>query len=159
MISIVVALARNNVIGKRGGLPWYYPEDLKYFRNLTYGHKILMGRKTFESIINRNGKPLPRRIHLVASRDPSFEHPEAEKITDLEAFLKQDFSEEIFVIGGAEIYRAALPHADRLYITHIAKEYDGDVFFPEIDFSEFRLLSSKTSNELTFSVYERVRKC
>ena len=114
MISIVVALAKNNVIGKKGSLPWYYPEDLKYFRKLTWGHKILMGRKTFESIINRNKKPLPGRKHMVATRDSHFFHPEIEVIRDLEAFLKQDFSEELFVIGGAEIYRAALPHAQRL---------------------------------------------
>lgn len=159
MISIVVALAKNNVIGKKGSLPWYYPEDLKYFRKLTWGHKILMGRKTFESIINRNKKPLPGRKHMVATRDPHFFHPEIEVIRDLEAFLKQDFSEELFVIGGAEIYRAALPHAPRLYITHIEKEYEGDVHFPEVDFSRYRLLDKKKSNELTFCVYERIESC
>lgn len=159
MISLVVAVAKNNVIGKEGNLPWYYPEDLKYFRNLTYGHKILMGRKTFDSILSKNKKLLPGRTHLVATRDPHFSYPEVDVITDLESFFQQNHEEEIFVIGGAEIFKVALPYADRLYITHIDKEYYGDVYFPSVDYNQFRLISKQQSNELTFCVYERNKSC
>jgi dihydrofolate reductase len=157
MISLVVALAKNNVIGKEGAMPWYYPEDLKYFRNLTMGHKILMGRKTFDSIIKRNNKLLPGRKHLVVTRNTDFSYPETEVIHDLAAFFEKEYDEEIFVIGGAEIYRFALPYADRLYITHIDKEYEGDVYFPEVDYEKFRLVEKKISKELAFCVYERVK--
>ena len=117
MISIVVALAKNNVIGKKGSLPWYYPEDLKYFRKLTWGHKILMGRKTFESIINRNKKPLPGRKHMVATRDPHFFHPEIEVIRDLEAFLKQDFRKSSSS-SVARNLQSALPRAALIHHSH-----------------------------------------
>ncbi len=159
MISLVVALARNNVIGKEGSMPWYYPEDLKYFKKLTMGHKILMGRKTFESIIRRNNKILPGRKHYVLTRDLNFSFPEVEVLHNLDLFLKNIGDEEIFIIGGAEIYKAALTYADRLYITHINKEYEGDVYFPELDLNNFHLISEQTVNELAFCVYERIKEC
>lgn len=159
MIAIIVALARNNVIGKANSMPWYYPEDLKYFRNLTTGKTILMGRKTFESIIARNGKPLPNRKHLVVTRNPDFSYPGVEVIQDLPEFLKAERAEEVFVIGGGEIYKTALPYAHRLYITHINHDYPGDVYFPEIDYTQYTLLSENTISELTFAVYERIEKC
>lgn len=157
MISLIVALAKNNVIGKEGAMPWYYPEDLKYFRKLTIGHKILMGRKTFDSIIARNNKLLPGRKHLVVTRNLDFKYPETEVISDLASFLEKEHDEEIFVIGGAEVYKYALPYTERLYITHIDKEFEGDVFFPEVDFEKFRLVEKKVINELAFCVYERVK--
>lgn len=157
MISLIVALAKNNVIGKEGAMPWYYPEDLKYFRKLTIGHKILMGRKTFDSIIARNNKLLPGRKHLVVTRNSDFKYPETEVISDLASFLEKEHDEEIFVIGGAEVYKYALPYTERLYITHIDKEFEGDVFFPEVDYEKFRLVEKKVINELAFCVYERVK--
>ena len=138
-------------------MPWYYPEDLKYFRKLTIGHKILMGRKTFDSIIARNNKLLPGRKHLVVTRNLDFKYPETEVISDLASFLEKEHDEEIFVIGGAEVYKYALPYTERLYITHIDKEFEGDVFFPEVDFEKFRLVEKKVINELAFCVYERVK--
>ncbi|NLD26830.1 MAG: dihydrofolate reductase [Acholeplasmataceae bacterium] len=156
MISIIVAIAKNNVIGNSNTMPWYYPEDLKYFRELTTGKTILMGRRTFDSILARNGKPLPMRKHIVVTRNPDFSYPGVEVINDLSEFLKEKREEEVFVIGGGEIYHSALPYAQRLYITHIDHAYPGDVYFPEIDYDKYNLLAKRTSSELTFAIYERI---
>lgn len=157
MISIIVAIASNNCIGKGDGLPWHYPEDLRYFRQVTTNHRVLMGRRTFLSIIGRLGRPLPDRESLVASRDPDFAYPGVTVIRDLEAFLREDHADEVFVIGGREIYKAALPYADRLYITRIMKDYPGDVFFPAYPAEDFRLIRQHDDRELSFRVYERIR--
>jgi len=155
MISIVVAISKNNIIGKNNDLPWHYSEDLKYFKELTTNNTIVMGSRTFQSILRRINKPLPNRKNIVVTRNPNFTYPNVEVVNDLEKFLSQKFDEEIFVIGGKDIFDVALNYADRLYITHINKEYSGDVSFSDIDYSRYQLVSKKDSGVLSFCVYER----
>ena len=157
MISLIAAFDPNMCIGKGDDLPWHYPEDLKYFRAVTLNHRVLMGRKTFLSIIKRRGRPLSGRVNLVASRNPDFYYPGIVVIRDLDAFLKQVHDDEIFVIGGYEIYKAALPYCDRLYLTHIKTEYPGDVYFPRYRSEDYRLITRKDTEELSFCVYERIK--
>ena len=130
-LSLLVAADEANVIGKDNALPWHLPGDLKYFKNLTWGMPILMGRKTFESI----GKPLPGRHSIVITRNPEWRHEGVEVVHSLEEALeaaRRRSVKELFLIGGAEIFRSALPLADRVYLTRIYKRYEGDAFFPEL---------------------------
>ena len=155
MISIIVAIGKNNLIGKGNDLPWDYPEDLKYFRKVTSGKTVLMGENTFYSIVSRIGKPLPKRQNIVATLNKDFSYENVLVTYDLISFLKEKHDEEIFVIGGKQIYQLALPYADRLYITHINKEHEGDVFFPTINYDDYELVSSDKNGDLNFCVYER----
>jgi dihydrofolate reductase len=126
-LSLIVARAANGVIGNKGGLPWHIPSDLKHFKSLTMGHPIIMGRKTWESI----GRPLPGRRNIVVSRQDTFAAPGAQVVTSLQAALDACGGEvEVFVIGGEQLYRQALPLADRLYLTEIGREFEGDTKFP-----------------------------
>jgi len=131
MIALVVAMAENRVIGKNNQLIWHLPADLKHFKNLTTGHPIIMGRKTFESI----GKPLPNRTNIVVTRQEDF-RPEgclvAHSLSEA-LMMAQQLDAEIFVIGGAEIYKQAMFLADTIYLTEVHQEFEGDTFFPEID--------------------------
>lgn len=156
-LSLIVAMARNRVIGIENRLPWHLPGDLKYFKGLTMGHHIIMGRKTYESI----GKPLPGRITVIVTRDPDYSqegclvaHSLAEAIE-----LAKDDSEAFFV-GGSSLYAQALPLADRMYITEIRADFEGDAHFPEFDKGDWRELSRSpqvTQDGLAFDyvVYER----
>ena len=131
-ISLVVAAARNRVIGFRGEIPWRLPDDQRFFRRVTMGHAILMGRKTFDSI----GKPLPGRRNLVLSRNAAASTPGVRHFRDLETavdWARQAAEAELFVIGGEALYRDGMEHADRIFRTHVEAEPQGDVFFPEID--------------------------
>ena len=135
--SLIVAMAEDNVIGLNNDMPWYIPEDLQHFKAMTLGKPCIMGRKTFESIVARLGKPLPERANIVVSRS-GFTHDGADSASGLEdaiekakTIAKKDGADEIMIIGGAQIYELALPLADRLYITKIHEKYDGDAFFPE----------------------------
>lgn len=134
MISIIVALAgKKRVIGRKGGLPWYIPEELKRFKSLTMGHPVIMGRKTHESV----GRALPGRTNIVITHDPNYLAEGCIVVNNLDEALRQaQGDDEIFVIGGGEIYQQALPKADKLYLTYIDKEIEGDVFFP--DYSDFK---------------------
>lgn len=133
-ISIIVAIARNGVIGNDNRLLWHIPEDLKRFKSLTTGHPVIMGRKTFESI----GRPLPRRRNIVITRQKDFAPEGCETAHSLEEAIGMcDPRQELFIIGGEQIYRQALPLAGRLYLTLLEKEYEGDTFFPEIDFNQW----------------------
>jgi len=143
------------LIGKNNDLPWNYPEDLQYFKYITLNKTVLMGVTTFESIISRLNKPLPNRKSIVASLE-DFSYPGVEVINDLDNFLKKPHNEEIFVIGGKTIYELALPYADKLYITHIKKVYEGDTYL-DIDLSSFKLIKSDDNEDLTFAVYERIK--
>jgi dihydrofolate reductase len=126
-VTLILARARNGVIGARGGLPWRLPEDLAFFKRTTMDHPILMGRKTWESI----GRPLPGRRSIVVSRDPAFAAAGAEVVQSLEqAIALCAGSDEIFVIGGAQLYEEALPRADRLLLTEIHADFEGDTFLP-----------------------------
>ena len=162
MISCLLAMDRNQGIGYNNDLPWHLPEDLKYFRRVTMGHTIVMGRKTFDSI----GKALPGRRNIIMTRDANFDHPEGtEVIHSVDALLllnKQSPNEEFFVIGGADIFRQVLPVTDRLYITFIDAQYKADTFFPEINWDEWNLISSKSGEqqqeagvEYQFRVFEK----
>ncbi|HTT39574.1 MAG TPA: dihydrofolate reductase [Burkholderiales bacterium] len=129
-VSLIVAMDRNGVIGRQGKVPWRLPADLKRFRTLTMGHHILMGRKTWESI----GRPLPGRTNIVVTRNRAYSAPGATVAPSLHAALELARDDaETFVIGGGEIYREALPLADRVYMTRVQAEYPGDTFFPHLE--------------------------
>ena len=132
MLSIIVAKAKNNIIGKDNKMIWHLPEDLKHFKNLTTGHTIIMGRKTFESL----GKPLPNRKHIIFSNNPDFKVKD-ENVEVVHSLLQiQELiegKEEAFVIGGAMIYNFLMPYVKKMYVTEIEKDFDGDAFFPRID--------------------------
>jgi dihydrofolate reductase len=141
-LSIIAAVARNAVIGSGNRLPWSLPEDLKRFRQLTLGQAVIMGRKTFESIIATAGKPLTGRKNIVVTRSPDWACSGCQVAHSIEAALAAArVRQEVFVIGGAEIYALALPLACRLYMTEIEREFDGDAFFPEFDRSRWREVS------------------
>lgn len=131
-LSIIVAVAENRVIGRDNQLIWHLPKDLKQFKNLTTGHPIIMGRKTFESI----GKPLPNRTSIIISRNTNFAVEGCIVVNSLEdAILEAQKieSEEAFIIGGAEIYKIAMPLSDKIYLTRVYHNFEGDTFFPVID--------------------------
>ncbi len=161
MISIIAAIGKNNELGKENKLLWSLPADMKHFREITSGHTVIMGRKTFESI----GKPLPNRKNIVITRDENYKKEGIEVVHSLEdaiSIARQGLA-EIFVIGGAEIYKQALPVADKLYITHVdAENKNADTFFPEIipilwnEIShEEHKKDDKNPHDYTFSVYKK----
>ena len=157
MINIIVAIGVNNLIGKDNDLPWNYKEDLKYFKDVTMNKTVLMGEQTFYSIVSRIGKPLPKRNSIVATFDMKFNYEGVTVIHDLVKFLKenQDNEEDIFIIGGKQIYNISLPYANKLYITHVLKEYEGNVFFPEIHYENYDKEIVRRSEDLEFCVYTR----
>ncbi|MDX1671530.1 MAG: dihydrofolate reductase [Balneolaceae bacterium] len=154
-IALIVAHDPNLVIGSEGGLPWHFPEDLKYFKRVTTGHPILMGRTVFEEI---DEKPLPDRENLVLSRSRSYEHvPTFDTIESALEYAKGD--PWLFVIGGGEVYRQLIDRSDRLYVTEIKQEFEGDTFFPEYRDaigSRWGEISRDDREELSFVVYERI---
>jgi dihydrofolate reductase len=136
-IALVAAVARGGVIGRDGGVPWHLAEDLARFKSLTTGHVVVMGRKTWDSLPERF-RPLPGRRNIVVTRDPAWAAGGAEPAASLEAALERLAGEErVFVIGGAQIYRQALPLADELLLTEVDLEVGGDTFFPDIDPGRF----------------------
>jgi dihydrofolate reductase len=136
-VSLVAAVARGGVIGNEGGIPWRLPEDVAQFKELTTGHAVVMGRRTWDSIAARF-RPLPDRRNVVVTRDPEWQGEGAERAGSVEEALALLAGEEhVFVIGGAEIYAAALPHADELVLTEIDLEVEGDTFFPDWDRASF----------------------
>lgn len=166
ILSAIAAMSSNRVIGKNNQLPWHLPEDLKYFRDKTKGRIMIMGRKTFESF---GGKPLPGRFHIVITRqnDYKFDHPMVQVISNLEdaiALAKKQvpkYHEEVFVVGGSEIYKLVMPKIDRLYLTIIDKNFDGDAFFPEFESQKFQLTSEdKRQGEINFRfcLFERPKR-
>lgn len=154
MLSIIVAFGKNNVIGKNNSIPWHIPEDLKRFKELTMGKKIIMGRKTFESL------PfiLPGRKHLILSTDKNFKviHKDVEIFNNLDEVINKfkNGSEEVFIIGGGEIYKKTFKYVEKFYITKVHEEFDGDSFFPKIDFSKYKIVNKSPlckSKNLTYS--------
>ena len=138
MISIIVAVASNGVIGDKNSLLWHIREDMVHFRTTTSGHPVIMGRKTYDSI----GRPLPKRTNVVITRDTNLVIEGCTVVHSLEEAVSMfDSAEEVFVIGGAQIYAQALPLAERIYLTVVGKEYDGDTSFPDIDYAEWIELS------------------
>lgn len=135
-VAMIAALSRNRVIGVDNQLPWYLPEDLKFFKAMTQGKPLVMGRKTFASI----GRPLPGRLNIVVTRDPTFSHPGIRVCHDLHSALDLadqqaliDGADEIMVMGGGEIYAQALPYTQRLYLTEVDINVEGDARFPELE--------------------------
>jgi len=165
MISIITAFDNNYLIGKGNELPWSLPNDLKYFKQRTEGHIVVMGRTTFESI----GKPLPNRTNIILTRDPMYQVEGCYTYNSIEAIMYEyqnyaEPDEEIFVIGGREVYKQFLPYADKLYITEIDHEFEGDVYFPELDLDEWRIIQSehgirdeKNPYDYYFNVYIKKR--
>lgn len=146
LVSAIAAMAENRVIGFENELPWYLPADLQHFKSITSGHPILMGRKTFESI----GRPLPNRTNIVLTRDKKYKADGCIVVTSIsEAVTKAEEinSKEIFIIGGAEVYNQLLPSIERLYLTIVHADCEGDTFFPELDLAEWREVNREAFDE------------
>ncbi|QED48322.1 dihydrofolate reductase [Cytobacillus dafuensis] len=160
MISLIWAMDENRVIGRNNELPWHIPEDLKFFKRTTMGQPIAMGRKTWDSL----GRPLPGRDNIVVTRNPSFSYEGCTVLNSIEELMEfsNQRDDEIFVIGGAEIFKLVLPFTDRLYLTRIYHRFEGDTYFPEINFSEWELISKekglkdeKNPFDYEFEIYKR----
>ncbi|MBI4118081.1 MAG: dihydrofolate reductase [Parcubacteria group bacterium] len=167
-LSIVVAAARNRCIGNKGEIPWHLPDDMAHFKWLTTRQPestVVQGRKTYESIVEKLGKPLPKRKNIVLAREANFAAPGcivAHSIEELETLLENEAG-EVFVIGGGEIYKLLLPYATRIYYTLVNAEPEGDAFFPELDPSEWNIAYKaafanrydKSEHSATLILYER----
>ncbi len=164
-ISLIWAMAENGLIGRENTLPWRLPTDMRHFMATTMGKPVIMGRKTFESM----KAPLPGRTNIVVTRNKSWARDGVKVVHDLTAAVQLaeqqcliDGVDEVMVIGGADIYALALPLATRLYVTHVHSKPEGDVFFPEVDWTQWQCLQSKHykaddkhSADFTISIYER----
>lgn len=155
-ITLIAALSENNVIGSHNDLPWNIPEDLKRFRALTDGKTIVMGKKTYDSIVARRGSPLPNRKNVVLTRQTDLSLPEGVIIihTAEEALNLPD--NEIIIIGGGQVYKEFLPFADKLQLTHVKQTIDGDVYFPKVDWSQWKKTFEEDHDGFTFTDYERI---
>lgn len=164
MISVIVALDENNVIGKDNALIWHLPADMKFFKDKTTGHCIITGRKNYESIPLKF-RPLPNRTNIIITRQADYNAPGAIVVDSIDSALekaRQCGDEEIFIIGGAEIFRQSMHLVDRLYVTHIYHSFEGDVFFPEINMDEWKeterkkgIVDEKNVYQHDFIVYDR----
>jgi len=157
-IALIVAVAENGVIGRDGDLPWHYSEDLKHFKETTMGHPVVMGRRTYEGIVDGLGEPLPGRTNVVLTsqaRDFPAGAVRATSIDDALATACETGSDVAYVIGGATVYEQCLPKADRLVVTAVHDEYEGDTYFPEVAWDEWREVSRDDRSELSFVEYVR----
>jgi len=161
ILSAIAAAATNRVIGHNGCLPWSIPEDMEYFKAKTKGHIIIMGRKTFESF---GGKLLPNRLHVILTMQKDFSFPGTYVFHEIRQTLRfcsarvSDWNDEVFVIGGAEIYSLFLPYTKRIYLTEIEEAFEGDTYFPEFDRSVFKEQSRERRSgppPFSFVLYER----
>ena len=154
-VSVVAAVARNGVIGAEGGLPWHLPDELRLFKETTLGHVLVMGRRTFESI----GRPLPGRTTVVLTRSPDWSAGVDDVVVanGVEEALARAraIDEEVFVVGGGELYAAALPHADRLLLTFVDQEPEGDTRFPDVDWGDWRETGRVPGDGWVRVAYER----
>jgi dihydrofolate reductase len=159
MITIIAAIAENNALGKDNQLLWHLPDDFKRFKNITTGHYIIMGRKTFESF----PKPLPNRTHVIISRQKNYSQLNCIVVTSLQKAIEAcPKNEEVFIIGGGEIYNQSIAIADKLDITRVNHSFEADTFFPEIDMSKWKLIfnefhpkDEKHKFDFTFETYTR----
>ena len=157
-IVLVAAVAENGVIGADGELPWHYPEDLQHFKETTMGHPVVMGRTTFEGIVEDLGEPLPGRTNVVlTSQERAFTDGavRASSVADALAAARKTGSDTAYVVGGATVYEQFLEQADRLVLTEVHDSYDGDTFFPEIEWDDWSETSRDDREELSFVEYER----
>jgi len=156
MISLIAALSKNGVIGKENALPWNVPEDLKRFRAITKGKTVLMGRKTFESILSYRSAPLPDRKNVVITRDANYKVPEG---VDVHISVDEAFAhhqdKEVMVIGGGQIFEQTIDRADKLYLTHVDQVVEGDVYFPAIDPKVWREIEREDHEGYSFVTYIR----
>ena len=165
MISIIVAKAKNGVIGKKGEIPWKLADDLKHFAKVTKGHTVIMGRKTYESIVKRLGQALPNRKNIIITSQDDFRAPGGTIVRSV-ADIVEMFShseEEVFIIGGGEIYRQLLLFTCKLYVTEVDIECEGDTFFPPYSNKEWSLISAESHkadhrNSAEFTFLELVRR-
>ncbi|MEK4660448.1 dihydrofolate reductase [Priestia sp. FSL H7-0729] len=160
-IELVWAMGENGVIGLNNSIPWRLPKDMAFFKQRTLHKTIIMGRNTWESF---GGKPLPQRRNIVVTRDLNYKVEQAEIVHTIEEGLSVTKGEELCVIGGSQVYREFLPLADRLVVTKIHENFEGDTFFPEVDWSEWELIEQiegeqdeKNVHAYTFEFYERKR--
>ncbi len=161
IVSAIVATASNGVIGKHNAIPWYLPADLKYFKKTTLYHHVIMGRKSYESI----GRPLPKRTNVIITRNPLFIASNCLIVHSIEEALQLALANdetEAFIIGGAQIYTQSLPYLDRLYLTEVALDVEGDAFFPQLHYNEWQEITSehhqpddKNEHAYTFRVLDR----
>ena len=156
-LTLIAAVAKNGVIGSHNALPWYIPEDLKHFKDKTLGKTVLMGRNTFDAIMNRIKKPLPDRINVVITRNLDLELPKGVlAFRDLDsALIWLKDRDEVMVAGGGQIFSQLMPKADKLILTEVHKEVDGDVFFPEVDMSLWKETRRDDHEEFSFVEYQR----
>jgi dihydrofolate reductase len=160
MIILIAATSKNNALGKDNKIIWHLPDDFKRFKELTSGHHIIMGRKTFESF----PKPLPNRTHVVITRQKNYNPDGCIVVNSIEeAFEICPKNEDVFLIGGAEIYKLGLPFVDKIELTYINETFQADAFFPEIDFSEWKLtnedfhaIDEKHAFDFSFQTYIRL---
>lgn len=163
MLAAVVATAHGGVIGKGNEMPWYLPDDFKHFREITTRHSVIMGRNTADSILVRNGRPLPNRTNIVITRDRSYTPEGFIVVHSLDDAIKEA-GEDAMIIGGAQIYALALPYLDRVYLTEVDADIDGgDAFFPELPAAEWREIAreshakdDKHSYGFDFVTYDRI---
>jgi dihydrofolate reductase len=160
IISFLVAVDKNKLIGRAGKLPWHLPADLAYFKQVTMGHTIVMGRKTYESI----GRPLPGRVNVILTRDRSFTADNCVILHSVEEVLEKykDTMQELFIIGGSEIFVQFFPFVDKLYITKLESEFEGDTYFPDYDINKWKVVSEEKGiidaenlYEHTYYIYDR----
>jgi len=162
-IIIIAGIAQNKVIGNKGQLPWHIGEDLKHFKEMTLGHPVIMGRKTFEEVIDKLGKTLPGRTNIVISRSLQDSEHGAIIVRSVEEAIEEakKYGETIYIIGGKNIYEQTLDLADKLEITEVYKDFEGDVLFPEVNEAQWKEIAreDKHSGDTKFSfvTYERVR--
>jgi dihydrofolate reductase len=160
-LSLIVAMAKNRIIGKDNSIPWRLPAELNLFKSITMGHHIVMGRRTFESI----NRLLPGRTTVIVTRNSTYSFPGAQIAHSLEAALAiSNNDSEIFVIGGAELFSLALPIADRIYLTVVQADIEGDTYMPEMDLSAWHNLQNqyfkadeKNAYDFIFSIYDKIR--
>ena len=159
ILSLIAVMASNRVIGNKGDIPWKIPGEQKMFKEITLGHTVIMGRKTYESL----GRPLPERTNIVITRQTNYQVPGCTIVHDLVAAIEacaQD-EEEAFICGGGQLYHESLAMADKIYLTVIPREIPGDTYFPEISETEFEITKSKMIDGVepySFYVYERIKR-
>ena len=161
IISQIVAVSLNNVIGKDNGLPWHMPTDMAYFKNKTWGHHIVTGRRNYEA----EGKALPARVNLVLTRNPGFQIRDGIVVHQLDEAIEianRSEEDELFIVGGAEIYKLAMQVTERIYLTRIHAQIEGDTFYPELDMTVWKQVSidrrkadEKNPYDYDFIIYER----
>lgn len=155
MINMIWAMDENNLVGKNNKIPWHIKEDLLYYKEKTNGQTVIMGDATYYSLKGYyKTRPLPYGKIYVASLDPSFKADDAILVPNLKEFI-ENVEEDIWVCGGATIYKICLPYANRLYISFVKGKYEGDAYFPQIDYSKYNLIFERDSEQVRYTIFER----